>query len=164
MDGVLADVYAQFKEYEINEFGTTKPMEKIFGKPEHEAYPNAYKYVNSVGFFINAPIIEGSVEALKILNEGYNLFVVSSALEFPNSLKEKYDWLNKWFPFITWQQIVFCGLKTIINGDIIIDDHFKNLDYFKGQTILFSQHHNYGQDNKNHQRVNNWDEILTLLA
>ncbi len=164
MDGVLADVYAQFKTYAIAEFGVAPHTKDLIGKPEHEAYKNVYQYVNSVGFFINAPIMEGSIEALKILNERYNLFVVSSAMEFPNSLKEKYEWLNKHFPFITWKQIVFCGSKTIINGDIMIDDHFKNLDFFDGKTILFTQHHNDGWDNKNHYRVNNWNEILQLLT
>jgi 5'(3')-deoxyribonucleotidase len=164
MDGVLADVYEQFKTYSITEFGTAPLTETLHGKPEHEAYPNAYQYVNSAGFFINAPFIDGSVEALKTLNEQYNLFIVSSAMEFPGSLKEKYDWLNKHFPFITWQQIVFCGTKTIINGDIMIDDHFKNLDYFKGKTLLFTQYHNYGHNDKHHHRVNNWSEILALLT
>jgi 5'-nucleotidase len=163
MDGVLADVYAQFKSFAINESSTLPVLENLYGKPEHEVYPNAKKYVNAIGFFINAPVIDGSVEALKILNDKYDLFIVSSATEFPNSLKEKYDWLNKHFPFITWKQMVFCGVKTIINGDIMIDDHFKNLDYFKGKTILFTQHHNYGHDAKHHFRVNNWNEILALL-
>lgn len=164
MDGVLADVYAQFKQYAIAEFGIAPQTEALYGKPEHEAYINVNKYVNSIGFFINAPVIEGSIEALKILNERYNLFVVSSAMEFPNSLREKYEWLNKHFPFITWKQMVFCGSKTIINGDIMIDDHFKNLDYFNGKTLLFTQHHNYGINNNNHHRVNNWKEILQLLT
>ena len=45
----------------------------------------------------------------------------------------------------------------------MIDDHFKNLDTFQGQTILFTQPHNVGKPTDNHKRVNNWKEIETIL-
>ena len=132
-------------------------------KNENEVFKNARQYVNAKGFFRNAPVMEGSVEALKELNKKYLLFIVSAAMEFPNSLTEKHAWLNEHFPFITWQQIVFCGSKTIVQGDIMIDDHYKNLDNFKGQTILFTQPHNEGHDDKGHTRVHKWNDILKIL-
>ncbi|MEG7769311.1 5'-3'-deoxyribonucleotidase, partial [Listeria monocytogenes] len=78
--------------------------------------------------------MESSQYVLRRLNSLYEVFIVSAATEFPQSLTEKQAWLNEHFPFITWQQMVFCGSKTIINADIMIDDHFKNLDHFNGKT------------------------------
>jgi 5'-nucleotidase len=107
--------------------------------------------------------MKGSVEAVKQLNEKYEVFIVSAAMEFPNSLPEKYEWLAEHFPFLTWHQLVFCGSKNVVQGDIMIDDYFRNLDPFNGQTILFTQPHNVGMNNKNHIRVGCWDDILQLL-
>src|SRR4051794_19485453 len=127
MDGVLADVYSQyFKKYK-KEFGELLSPEQVWGKSETEAFPNAKKYLMSKRFFINAPVITDSQRVLNKMNKLYEIFIVSSATEFPDSLVEKQMWLNKHFQFIGWQQMVFCGSKKIIQADIMIDDHFKNL-------------------------------------
>jgi 5'(3')-deoxyribonucleotidase len=59
--------------------------------------------------------------------------------------------------------MVFCGSKTIIKADIMIDDHFKNLDQFEGETILFNQPHNQLMDAGRHTRVFSWQQIEELL-
>lgn len=163
MDGVLADVYSQFIKMEFEDLGVIQTAEALRGKLELDAFPNGDKYVRSKGFFRTAPIIQGSIEGLKYLNDKYNVLIVSSATEFPDSLIEKMEWLNEYFPFINWQQMIFCGKKDSIKGDIMIDDHPKNLDYFHGQTILFTQPHNELITNEKHVRVNNWNEILNIL-
>lgn len=163
MDGVLADVYKQFISYEEKETGNKINLRDLKGKEEYQAFKNGRTYVHSKGFFRNAPVMEGAVSALQILNNLYEVFVVSAAMEFPNSLVEKHEWLHEHFPFITWHQIVFCGSKLVVQGDVMIDDHFKNLDNFNGQTILFTQPHNDGHDNRRHTRVNNWQEIVNML-
>ncbi len=163
MDGVLADVYRQFLKLHTEDYGTELTMADVEGVPERDAIPGILKYVNTPGFFRNAPLIPGCQKYLSLINEQYELYIVSAAMEFPLSLMEKNLWLNEYFPYITWQQIVFCGSKEIINADIMIDDHFKNLDYFKGETLLFTQPHNKFSDTGKHRRVNTWDEIGEIL-
>ena len=163
MDGVLADIYSQFLSYEFNDLNIKQNLSSLIGKPEQEAFINHDLYVNSENFFLTAQPIDGCIEILERLNLKYDLFIVSSATQFPRSLGEKMKWLNHYFPYIHWKQIVFCGSKELIHGDIMIDDHFKNLDNFKGRTILFNQPHNSNKENKNHTRVYNWPEIEKLL-
>lgn len=163
MDGVLADVYPHFFHYDEIEGGRRKTVEEVTGIPELEAFPNIRKYIYSKGFFRALVPIEDSQEILKQLNERYELFIVSAATEFPLSLEEKHAWLNEYFPYISWQQMVFCGQKHIIDADIMIDDHFRHLDRFKNRTILFSQPHNLAKDAGRHERVNSWKEIAGLL-
>ena len=115
------------------------------------------------GFFRNAPIIDDSIEGLRYLNDQYNVLIVSSATEFPNSLNEKLEWLNEYYPFISWKQMIFCGEKKSIKGDIMIDDHIKNLQYFQGEKILFTQPHNIYIDSISYKRVHTWKEIMTIL-
>jgi len=162
MDGVLADTYAQFIAMEYADT-TIKPSQEDFnGKGENDL-PSFRKHVETPGFFRTAPLIPNSVEGLKYLNDKYRVLIVSSATEFPLSLTEKQQWLNEHFPFITWQQMIFCGQKDSIKGDIMIDDHPKNLSTFDGKRMMFAQPHNVYIDDNTYQRVSGWDEIMRIL-
>lgn len=163
MDGVLADTYTQFIKMEYEETGIELHLEDMDGKTEEEVFPSFYAHVRSEGFFGTAPLIDNSIEGLKYLNDKYNVLIVSSATEFPKSLAEKQKWLNKHYPFITWEQMIFCGKKDSIKGDIMIDDHPKNLRYFDGKRILFTQPHNTNIKDFDYQRVFNWKDIMALI-
>lgn len=163
MDGVLADTYQQYQHFEEKNKGRRKDPASLTGLSEFEAFPDAPVYLLQEGFFRTAPLINNCVEVVRKLNNSYELFIVSSATEFPQSLTEKQAWLNEHFPFINWRQMVFCGSKTIVSADIMIDDHFKNLDYFPGKTYLFTQPHNALADPGKHQRVSGWHELERLL-
>ena len=163
MDGVIADVYEQFFRYDEIDFGKRRPLEEVVGIEERKAFPYINEYVYRQGFFRTAPVVKDSIDILARLNENYEVFIVSAAMEFPQSLPEKLAWLQEHFSFLTWQQFVFCGSKTIIDADIMIDDHFKNLDLFKGTTILFTQPHNQLKNAGRHKRASSWDEIASLL-
>jgi 5'(3')-deoxyribonucleotidase len=163
MDGVLADVYTRFFELHEQETGQRLSAKDVAGRLEAEAFPNQLKWVATPGFFRSVPVMSGSREGLKLLNDKYNIIVISLATEFPQSLTDKQLWLYDFFPFINWQQMVFCGDKNIIKADIMIDDHLKNLDNFNGETFIFSQPHNMLLNNSRHIRVNSWAEIEKLL-
>jgi 5'-nucleotidase len=163
MDGVLADTIEQFFAYDERDFGRRRSPDEIIGKPESVAFPKAKEYVRTKDFFRKAPVMRDSQTILPELNKRYEIFIVSAATEFPQSLFEKHQWLNEHFPFISWQQMVFCGSKTIVEADMMIDDHFKNLDHFRGTTFLFSQPHNFLQNAGRHRRVNSWKELADIL-
>ncbi|HEX8548734.1 MAG TPA: 5'(3')-deoxyribonucleotidase [Cytophagaceae bacterium] len=163
MDGVIADIYGQFLKFEFENTKKLRDPSSLIGKLEHEAFEHHDTYINTVNFFFDAAPIVDSVQVLEKLNSKYDLYIVSSAMQFPLSLIEKLQWLQKHFSFIHWKKIVFCGSKEIVQGDIMIDDHFKNLDFFAGKTILFSQPHNMNSSNGRHIRVNNWKEIEEIL-
>ncbi|HEU4604395.1 MAG TPA: hypothetical protein VFS24_20640, partial [Steroidobacteraceae bacterium] len=132
--------------------------------PELEAFANVKQYLHRPGFFRHLPVIPGSQAALEKLNRSYEVFIVSAAVEFPLSLHEKYEWLREHFPFISWQQMVFCGSKQIVRADIMIDDHLKNLDPFPGTTYLFAAPHNSRVKSEKHIRVNDWVELERRLV
>ncbi len=161
MDGVLADSEAQFLRWYEKETGIKVDRLTFIGVPENECLPDktaVKRYVNTAGFFRTLPLIEGGVEALKKLMERFDVYIVSAAMEFPLSLFEKKQWLEEHFPFISWKNICFCGDKSIIHTDYLIDDHIRNLDSFRGTPLLFSAAHNANVTH--HKRHNNWAEIL----
>ena len=49
----------------------------------------------------------------------------------------------------------------MIGTDYMIDDHVRNLDCFKGKTVLFTAGHNIDIDH--HTRVNNWNEVMEFF-
>jgi len=163
MDGVLADEFGHFADLYEKEKGIRIRPEDAHGKRLLQAFPGAGPYIHEPGFFRHSPVIAGSREVVEKLYNTYDLYIVSAAVEYPQSLTEKLEWLNEHFSFIPWQKIVFCGTKDIVAADIMIDDNFKNLDPFSGQTLLFTQPHNILADPGRHRRVSNWNEIASLL-
>src|SRR5690349_13831516 len=164
MDNVMANISQHFRDWYAEKTGELVPMESLIGKPEIAAFPSpeiVKSFLYTPGFFRGAPVMKDSQQVLSELNKKYEVFIVSSALEFPHSLPEKYAWLQEHFPFISWQQIVFCGSKTLIKGDYMIDDYLKNLDYFTGEKLLYTAPHN--QLLEGYNRVNNWQEVASAL-
>ena len=163
MDGVLVDIYPVFFRLHEEETGERPTLSDIIGKLEAEAFKNQRRWVNTPGFFRNLPVMKGSREVLRRLDERYEIIIGSLATEFPDCMTDKQMWIQENFPFISWKQIVFCGDKNLIKADIMIDDHFKNLDNFEGMTILFTQPHNIKVKKTRHTRVASWDEIEKIL-
>jgi 5'-nucleotidase len=164
MDGVIADTETHFIQYYEAESGEKVDRSTLLGVPESHAFPDktaVWRYVHTPGFFRTLPLISGSVEAVKILMKDFDVYIVSAAMEYPLSLFEKKQWLEEHFPFISWRNIVFCGDKSIIRTDYLIDDHLKNLDYFSGIPLMFTAAHNVHVNN--HHRLNNWPEILAYF-
>ena len=164
MDNVIADIQTNWINLYEKEFGVRVEKEELLGKPEDDAFPDpaaARSLIYKPGFFRYAPIITGAQKALQELQNDFEVYIVSAAMEFPNSLLEKHDWLGEHFPFISWKNIIFCGDKSVIATDFLIDDHLKNLDFCKGMPILFTAGHNVNVTR--HTRVNNWTEAVALL-
>jgi 5'-nucleotidase len=160
MDDVIADATGQFINFYEREFGVRVTRESLNHQDECLGFPGHHDVVQQfpfrATFFQTMLPHEGSQEILEQLNRKYELFIVSAAMEFPQSLPEKLKWLGEHFPFLSWRQIVFCGSKAVVHGDYMIDDLPYNLECFKGEKFIFSAPHNLHI--KGFQRLNNWRE------
>jgi 5'(3')-deoxyribonucleotidase len=166
MDNVMADLTQHLLDIYEQEYGQVIAPESIRDVPEGEALPDgvALKLLYSPGFFRGIPVMPGSQEVIRALMEKHEVFVVSAATEFPLSLAEKQAWLGEHFPFISWKNIVFCGSKTIVEADYMIDDHEKNLAPFKakGTPLLFTAPHNFSLTG--YKRLDNWERVAEYFA
>ena len=161
MDEVIADPLGDMVTWYSNEYKLPVDYQKMIGGPWVKGFPEehhelVWSRLRSPGFFRNLPVMKDSVDVLKAINERYELFIVSAATQFPHSLKEKLDWLNEHFPFLTWKQLVLCGDKRLVHGDYMIDDHVFNLEHFNGKKYLFTSAHNLNITG--YDRLNNWQE------
>jgi len=166
MDDVLADTHGKLIDIALNEFTTNHTLHDFQNHALHELLhakqmKKLYAFIQQPGFFADIPAIEGAVEVVTHLSQYYEIYIATAAMEFPNSFREKYDWLATHLPFIPWTNIVFCGDKSIISSDYLIDDHVKNLVAFKGKPILYSAPHNLKETS--FQRVSSWAEIADLF-
>lgn len=165
MDDVLADATGQFINFYEREFGVRVPREALNHQEEGQGFPGNREAVNQFvfqkDFFRTMQVNENAQEVMQQLNEKYEVFIVSSAMEFPNSLTEKLEWLNEHFPFLHWKQFVFCGRKSVVHGHYMIDDLPHNLETFNGEKLLYSAPHNL---QFNHfKRVSGWKDVERLL-
>lgn len=166
MDEVIADPMGQMISWYNSEYGLPvdyRLMEAgswVKGFPaQHQAMIRERLFEE--GFFRNLPVMDDCREVLEEMNRRYEIFIVSAAVEFPNSLKDKVEWLMDNFPFFSWRQIVLCGDKRMVYGDHMIDDHARNLEHFNGNKYLYSSPHNITVTG--YQRINNWKEAAGIF-
>jgi 5'(3')-deoxyribonucleotidase len=166
MDEVMSDTMGAMIEWYAKEYGLPVNYERMLGTGWGKGFPEQHQQIIrdrllSPGFFRDLPVMKDAVDVIKEMNNRYEVFIVSAATEFPNSLKDKLDWLLEHFPFLTWRQLVLCGDKRLIYGDFMIDDHVKNLVHFKGKPYLFTTPHNLNVTE--YERLNNWEEAAGIF-
>lgn len=166
MDDVMADTYGKFADLYLNGENPRYTLEELRETSFHELLDetelkNLFKNVYTPGFFSDIAVMEGAQDTIARLMERYEVFVATAAMEFPNSLREKYDWLAQHFPDIHWRNIIFLGDKSILGADYLIDDLPRNLKTFSGRGLLFTAPHN--RDETAYKRVDTWNEVAGLL-
>lgn len=165
MDDVLADATGQFINYYEKEFGVRIERSVLNNKEEGEGFPDNHSVLRQfpyrVNFFRDMEPNANSQEVMEKLNRKYEVFIVSAAMGFPQSLPEKLEWLAKYFPFLTWKQFVFCGSKAVVYGDYMIDDLPHNLERFNGEKYIFTAPHNMHL--KQFNRFHDWKDIESRL-
>jgi 5'(3')-deoxyribonucleotidase len=166
MDEVIADAYGAHIEIYNKEYNGKLTLENCRGFEVWMKVPEAHqesvrKHATRRGFFKNLKPIAGSIDVIKELAASYEVHIASAAMQFPNSLEEKSDWLDHHLPFIPWQNRILCGHKHILRGDILIDDRSYNLEAFNGRGIMFSSPHN--AHSNGFERADDWEDIRKML-
>jgi 5'(3')-deoxyribonucleotidase len=166
MDEVLAKYTKKVISTLKSETGYEVDLKKVEGDFLSKSLPKKYvelvtEYPFREGFFRDLEVMENSKEVLLRLNKKYEIYIVSSTLQHPNAPKDKLGWLHEHFPFIHFRNVVFCGDKSIIRADYLIDDHPRHLEAFHGESIIFSAFHNIHE--RRFHRADNWKEVESLI-
>jgi 5'-nucleotidase len=167
MDEVMADtLYEHLRRYN-EEFDEALTVDHLAGKGIWEVAPldrqkQVRAFLDAEDFFEDLPLMPGSQEVLKDLCGCFEIFIATQAMTVPNSLGPKYRWLQRHFPFIPPTHYVFCGNKSILRADYLIDDLPRNLERFEGRGLLYTAPHNLAATG--FTRVNNWPEVAAYFA
>jgi 5'-nucleotidase len=166
MDEVIADAFSKHLRQYNQRAGTNLTPKLVSEKGLGALIPvgqreefNAIPHTD--GFFADIELIAGSREALLELSRKHEIYITSAAMEVPSSFADKFQWLQRHFPFIPPSRIVFCGDKGIINADVLIDDRSRHFKEFPGTGILFTAPHNVGEAAD--LRANNWNDVMEIL-
>ena len=95
-------------------------------------------FLDAEDFYEELDVIPDSQRVLEQLSTRFEIFIATQAMVVPNSLGPKYRWLQRHFSFIPPTHYVFCGTKSILRADYLIDDQPRNLIRFEGQGLLYS--------------------------
>jgi len=167
MDEVMADTLAEHIRRYNQTFDEDVTPSDLAGKGLWEITPldrqqQLRAFLDAEDFFENLDLMPGSQAVLQQLSSRFEIFIATQAMAVPNSLGSKYRWLQRHFPFIPPSRYVFCGDKSILRADYLIDDLPKNLLRFQGQGLLYTAPHNLSATG--FVRVNNWEEVAQYFA
>ena len=134
------------------------------------AYPGltreqVYAIPAEPGFWGRVEPIPGAAESMRrLMDAGHDVFIVTATP--PEQVQEKmHDLLFKYFPFLSWDQVIVTSKKQMIRGDVLIDDGVHNLeggDYVK--ILMTAPHNRYYDAEKNGMiRVHNWQEVREVV-
>jgi len=105
-------------------------------------YPSLGFPQSQRGFFENLVPIEGGIETVKYLKQSkdYEPYILTAPSEHnPLSYTEKRIWIEKYLGFDFVERLIICSNKSLLKGDVLIDDHIsgKGQENFEGQLIHF---------------------------
>jgi len=167
MDEVMADTLAEFlRRYNAHYDEEVTPSD-LYGKGLWEVCPHDRQqqlraFLDAEDFFEDLDVMPGAQEVLRALAPRFEVFIATQAMVVPNSLGPKYRWLQRHFPFIPPTHYVFCGDKSILRADYLIDDQLYNFKRFEGTCILYTAPHNLTATG--YVRVNNWQDVADYFA
>ena len=166
MDEVMADALTeQLRRYNAAH-GTHITAAELSGRHLEDFIPLAHREAAEAmfdaSFFEDLAVLPDCQEVVAELADRYEVFIASAAMDVPSSFDAKYRWLQRHFPFIPPSHIVFCGDKTIVDADYLIDDRPRHFAKFRGQALLFSAPHNAGE--ARYTRVGSWKEVREHFA
>jgi 5'(3')-deoxyribonucleotidase/uncharacterized protein with PQ loop repeat len=171
MDEVIADAFGKVLSTFNEKMGSNITREEISEKGVEgtmrstlspEMFAEYERLCHTGEFFADLELMEGSQEALRQLSEHYEIFIASAAMDVPSSFDAKFKWLQRHFSFIPPSHYVFCGDKSILLADYLVDDRPRHFEHFIGTGILFTAPHNAKRNAP--LRANNWADVLRILT
>lgn len=181
MDEVIADALGEHLKRYNRDFGheLERPLTRadVNGHhlwevvPEHR-HPTLIDYMESLDFFRVLAVMPEAQRVLEALQSRYEVYIATAAMEVPMSFRAKFEWLGEHFPFIRPSHIVFCGDKSILRADYLIDDNPRQLRLFEGgrdgqgdgvrrEGILYTSTSN--QQVEGFRRVHSWLDVEKMF-
>lgn len=166
MDEVIADVLNEQILLYNREFKERLTVTELRGRWIWDFIPPdrlraLERHIQSDDFFEHLAVIPHSQRVLEGLQRRYDVYIATAVMEYPQAFVPKYEWLKRHFPFIPPSHIVFCGDKSIVRGDFLIDDNPRELRLFRGEAIMYSSPANALV--REFPRVNNWLDLEELF-
>lgn len=119
--------------------------------------------LNEPDLYDKAPEVKDALMGVKCLKlMGHRVVFVTTST--PSSSGQKMNWLKRHGFIDTFKEIAICEDKSLVMGDVLVDDHAGNLEVFTGKTkILFDQPHNRSLVEKGFVRLYGWKDVVRYI-
>ena len=146
-------------------FGELQTSWDLLADLDEEHARAMIELMDSPGFYAGFDPIEGAPEALNdMVADGHEVFIVSTPWATnPTCMADKYNWLNHHIGLGWGDRLILTRDKTVIDGDILIDDKPAISGVNKSPTwtqVLFDQPHNASVSGL--QRMDDWSQWRML--
>ncbi|MBR0165097.1 MAG: hypothetical protein IJQ12_10535 [Lachnospiraceae bacterium] len=166
MDDTLENFTEAWVDYANRRFGTSVAPEEITDWDpsvhfEGVSHDEMYDLILEDDFYYTLKPLEDAAHYLKkIMDAGHEVLIVTSTQHQVVPIKME-QVLFRFFPFLTWDQVIVTSRKQMLRGDILIDDAPHNHIGGDYEKILITAPHNRHFDAEAHGmiRVDNWEEI-----
>jgi 5'-nucleotidase len=170
MDGVIADFEQGFLDTYMR-LHPDKPYVPIGQRKSFyitDDYPAELSHLvndilHSEGFFYGLNPIDGAIESLNNMAEKHDVFICSTPLlKNPTCVQEKYDWVKDYMGDDWTKKIILTSDKTIIDGDILIDDRpdISGISTPNWEQIIYTQPYNVHIRSMLRITWGNWLDVL----
>lgn len=122
--------------------------------------------LNTTEFWEKISPMQNAQEVLKrLIDDGHTIRIVTAShyATVPAKIKR----LLEMYPYLKWEDVIVASDKSLVNGDIMIDDGTHNLETTSCDLlILFDRPHNrsYNDLAAGMVRVETWDEIYEVVS
>ena len=165
MDDVLERLVAGWVEFLNERHGTNVTPEEVTDWNIALAFPElTYEQVFAPEYddalWDRVRPMPGADEGLRtLLEEGHEIYIVT-ATRYQTLRTKMEKVLFRYFPYLTWDQVIVTTHKDLICGDVLIDDGPHNLQSGGYRKILFDAPHNrsFDESTVGAVRVHNWQE------
>jgi 5'(3')-deoxyribonucleotidase len=127
-----------------------------------------YDYLFMAGSFAKCDMQPGAKTAIYwMLDAGFEVCIASAS--HPNVVAEKWAWIEKHLPRLTYKQYVPIYNKARLDVDCLIDDGPHNIKTFEGQLpILFDAPWNHAGPTRTDfdwhvHRARNWSDVIRII-
>lgn len=165
MDDCIEKLSFAWSKYLNHKYGLNVPYEAVNQWDVSKAYPTltkdqVYGPLLEDDFWDWVEPIDGAAEILlKLKEDGHDVLIVTASTY--HTIKAKMEKvLFRYFPFLTWDDVIITCRKHLIAGDVLVDDGIHNLYGGSYRKILMSAMHNLDLDESmvGAVRVNSWVE------
>ena len=118
---------------------------------------------NDENYWATIPPMDDAIEKIFNLNLKHKIFIASDAITTNNNacMTGKKMWMKRFLPFIELSQLIFIQNKSMLVGNLLIEDVVEQIINFKGRTMLFDYF--YNRTCLPSWRVNTWKEAEEII-
>lgn len=175
MDGVLGDFDLHFCEIWKEKYPDRRQIDRsnrtshlVAGEFPEAMQSDVREIVRMPGFYLDIPVVQGAVEALRELSESdIEVWICTCpSKEYQNCVPEKYQWVERHLGMEWTRRIIMIRDKSLVQGTFLIDDNpqLPNRHLAAWRQILFDTPYNRMDTSLPRITWANWREVLERLG